>query len=272
MRRLVFLAIAILLAVALFARMHRPAEARDHLTGIVLMAPSSTTIIVHHEPFAGMPAMTMTFAVPAGTVVHPGDHIAAEVDRSTDPWTLSAIAVTAAPASQRRPQIPFLAVGDHVPNTTFIDQHGRRMTLAALRGHPYALTFIYTRCQDPRMCPLVSAKVHQVQTHTAGTPIALVEVSLDPAFDRPPVLARYAALFGAEPARWHLLTGDPRAVLDFAARFRILERSAGPQTIVHSERLAVVDATGRITRFFDDAAWRPEDVERALQRSMAPEP
>ena len=207
----------------------------------------------------------MTYAVPPRTIVHPGDHIAAEVDRSTDPWSLSAIRIIAgAQAVQRRPDLAFLTVGSLVPDTAFIEQRGRRMTLTALRGHPYALTFIYTRCQDPRMCPLVSAKMHQVQTRTAGTQVALVEVSLDPAFDLPPVLARYGTLFSAEPARWHLLTGDPRTVLDFAERFRILERSAGPLTIVHSERLAVVDATGRITRFFDDAAWRPSDVERAL--------
>jgi cytochrome oxidase Cu insertion factor (SCO1/SenC/PrrC family) len=54
-------------------------------------------------------------------------------------------------------------------------------------------------------------------------------------------------------------------VLDFAARFRILERSAGPTTIVHTERLAVVDARGRITQFFDDATWDPSDVERAIR-------
>jgi cytochrome oxidase Cu insertion factor (SCO1/SenC/PrrC family) len=103
-----------------------------------------------------------------------------------------------------------------------------------------------------------------VQTRTASTNAALVEVSLDPAYDRPPVLARYGKLFGADPTRWHLFTGDPRTVLDFAARFRILERSAGPDTILHTERLAIVDASGRITGFFDDASWHASDVATAL--------
>jgi cytochrome oxidase Cu insertion factor (SCO1/SenC/PrrC family) len=260
MRKLLFFT-AVLVALA-----GSVADARDHLTGIVLMAPSATTVMVHHEAFAGMPAMTMDFSIPAGTVVHPGDHIAADVDRSTEPWSLSEVHVTAdAPTGKTLPP-NFLNVGDHVPNLPVVDQRGRHETLAVLRGHPYALTFIYTRCQDPRMCPFVSGKLHVVQTKTAGTGDQLVEVSLDPAYDRPPVLARYGATFGADPNRWHMFTGDPRTVLDFAARFGILEHSAGPTTIVHSERLAIVDASGRITQLIDNANWQPALIISALDK------
>jgi protein SCO1/2 len=235
-----------------------------HLAGIVLMTLSPTSLVVHHEAFGGMPAMTMTFSVPAGTAVHPGDHFAADVDEKTEPWSLSALHVTSLAMVQHNTLPKFLNAGDTVPDIPFVDEQGRRERLSALHGHPYALTFIYTRCRDPKMCPLVSAKLQQVQTRTAGTPVDLVEVSLDPAYDRPPVLARYGKTFGADPARWHLFTGDPRSVLDFAARFRILERSAGADTIVHSERLAIVDAKGRITQLFDDANWQPSAIVTAL--------
>jgi cytochrome oxidase Cu insertion factor (SCO1/SenC/PrrC family)/Cu/Ag efflux protein CusF len=264
MRRVFSLAFA--LALAAFSS--APAQARDRLTGIVLMNPAGNMVLVHHEPFAGMPAMTMSFRIPPGTVLHPGEHIAAEVDRTNDPWSLSAIRVTAAATAQHLQLPHFVNVGDRVPDLAFVDQRGRATTLAALRGTPYALTFMYTRCRDPRMCPFVSAKMHLVQSRTAGSPVQLVEVSLDPAYDRPPVLARYGATFGADPARWHLITGNPKAVLDFAARFRILERSAGPTTIIHSERLAIVDAHGRITRLIDNATWKADDVANALTAAI----
>jgi cytochrome oxidase Cu insertion factor (SCO1/SenC/PrrC family) len=260
MRRLLAL-LALLLACT-----GAPAFARDHLTGIVLMQSAPAIVLVHHEAFAGMPSMTMEFSVPAGTVLHPGDHITADVDRAHDPWTLSGIHVTTAGVSAPHYTLPaFLNVGDTMPNITFVDQRGKHETLAALRGHPYVLTFMYTRCRDPRMCPFVSAKIHMVQSRTAGTPVEMVEVSLDPAYDRPPVLARYGAEFGADPARWHLLTGDPKTVLDFAARFRILERSAGPDVIVHSERLAIVNPAGRITKLYDNATWKADDVAHAVR-------
>ena len=262
MRRLVALTIAI----ALVALAGAPAGASDHITGIVLMDQTGNTVIVHHEPFAGMPAMSMTFTVPPGTTLHHGEHIAGDVDRSSDPWKLTRVRVTAAAAVQRNDAPKFLNVGDTVPDLPFVDQRGRRETLAALHGKPYALTFMYTRCRDPRMCPFVSAKMHMIQSRTAGSDVQLVEVSLDPVYDQPAVLAKYGTTFGADPARWHLLTGPPRPVLDFAARFGILERSAGRETIVHSERLAIVDGNGRITRFFDNASWKADDVTRALGR------
>jgi protein SCO1/2 len=158
---------------------------------------------------------------------------------------------------------PIARVGDWVADVPFVDQRGHAMSLRALRGAPFAVSFIYTRCPDPHMCPLVSAKFHALQQRLPGR-ASLVEVSLDPAFDQPRVLARYGAAFGADPHRWHLLTGDPRTVLDFAAHFGILEEAQGPVKIVHSERLAIVDADGRIVRFFDDARWSPGDVLAAL--------
>ena len=54
------------------------------------------------------------------------------------------------------------------------------------------LSFIYTRCPDPTMCPLVTLKFGRMVPLLAGTPIGLLEVTLDPAYDTPPVLRRYA--------------------------------------------------------------------------------
>lgn len=231
------------------------------------MTPGVNEVVVHHGAFAGMPSMTMTFRMSSATRLKPGDRIAADVDRATEPWTLSNVHVAGSEIPARQvAAAPFLKPGERVPDTTFFDQSGHRFSLAALAGTPYALTFMYTRCVDPAMCPLISAKYRSIQMQTRS-PIALVEISLDPAYDQPPVLARYAAAFAANPARWHLLTGDPRHVLDFAARFGILEHSAGPVTIVHSERLAIVGRDGRIARLYDNAAWSPADVMRDLHRA-----
>jgi protein SCO1/2 len=261
MRR--FGVVAALIAVVLSTA---AAEASEHLTGIVLMTPAAGEVILHHSPFGGMPAMTMTFRVPTKTRLNPGDRISAEVDRSSEPWSLARIETQAGQSDAAAPPAPAVArVGDLVPDAAFIDQNGRSMSLRELRATPLAISFIYTRCRDGKMCPLVSAKFRLLQHELKGR-AALVEVSLDPAYDRPPILARYGAAFGADPTRWHLLTGDPKTVLDVAARFGILEQAAGPVQIVHSERLAIVGVNGRIERFFDDAAWSSNDVLAALQR------
>jgi cytochrome oxidase Cu insertion factor (SCO1/SenC/PrrC family) len=260
MRRLALF--AALLASSVFDR--RDVLAADRLSGIVLMQPSAETAVVHHGPYAGMPAMTMTFHVAPGTLLHVGDRFSADVDRTREPWTLTRVHIDGSEIFAARPAQPaFLARGDVVPDLAVVDQRGRRFHLRQLRGRRYALTFIYTRCVDPTMCPLVSAKFRSIQAHMAAS-TALLEVSLDPAYDRPPILARFAARYAADPTRWSIVTGEPRAVLDFATRFGILERSAGPVAIVHTERLAIVDRGGRIDRLIDGATWSATDIARDL--------
>src|SRR6202043_685405 len=100
---------------------------------------------------------------------------------------------------------------------------------------------IYTRCRDARECPLVSAKFHVLQEKTKPNELRLVEVSIDPAFDRPAVLARYARTFEADPARWTFLTGDPQKVLDFALSFDVTAFSDPHAGMIHNERTVIVD-------------------------------
>jgi protein SCO1/2 len=259
------LACAAFAALILIGAVH--ATAGERLRGIVIAVTGPAAVLVHHDPFGGMPAMTMTFAVPSGTTLHPGDRIVATVDETSQPWSLTGISVTGSQIPARPARLPaFVRVGETPGDPPFVDQTGRPFRLASLRGRPYALAFVYTRCRDPDECPLVSGKFHVLQDAARPQRFALVEVSLDPAYDRPPVLARYAATFGMDARVWHIVTGPPRAVLDFAARFGILERSAGPVTIAHSERLVIVDGSGRIGAFVDGARWSTHAVASALSR------
>ena len=72
------------------------------------------------------------------------------------------------------------------------------------------------------MCPLISAKFGQLQERFAGSDTHLVEITLDPQYDRPAILEKYAQVFGAKDARWTLGTGDTNDVLNFSAQFGIL--------------------------------------------------
>ncbi len=236
-----------------------------HLHGVVLQTNSDNTAIVHHSAYSGMPAMTMTFRLPPGVVVHAADRIEADVDEHGSIWTLENVHVAHVSVYHAPPRPRPLAVGDPAPDDAFVDQHDHAFRFASLRGHAYALTFVYTRCRDARMCPLTSAKYRQLQ---AALPRGseLAEVTLDAAFDRPDVLAEYGKLYGADPAHWHILTGPPLAVGTFVERYGVDERTAGA-TILHTERLAVVGSDGRIARFFENASWSTDAVLAALKQA-----
>jgi len=163
-------------------------------------------------------------------------------------------------------------VGEQIPQTAFIDQDGKPFTFGSLRGTPFVLAFVYTRCRDARECPLISAKFHLLQQQTKPGELRLVEVSIDPAFDRPTVLSKYARRFDADPSRWTFLTGDPQKVLDFALRFDVTAFADPHVGMIHNERTVVVDRDGTIRQLIDEVQWSPDEIVaqvRANQRLAA---
>jgi cytochrome oxidase Cu insertion factor (SCO1/SenC/PrrC family) len=117
-----------------------------------------------------------------------------------------------------------------VPEFSLIERSGRRVDAAALRGNVWIADFIYTRCTDT--CPLQSAQMARLQTEYRDDPdLRLVSITVDPERDTPQVLARYAARFGADPARWLFLTGEKTAIFRLAREgFRLgVEEPAGTE-------------------------------------------
>ncbi len=98
-----------------------------------------------------------------------------------------------------------------VPSFALIERSGKEITLADLHGRVWVADFIWTRCPDA--CPLMSAVMGRLQAEFADeAAFRLVSFSIDPTYDTPAVLARYATKYGANPARWFFLTGDKETI------------------------------------------------------------
>jgi len=164
------------------------------------------------------------------------------------------------PAPRQRPFVPPLREGDTVPDLALVDQGGRRFDFSTTGGRTTIVSFVYTRCRDARMCPLIAAKFARMQRELRGTPIRLVTVTLDPGYDTPHVLARYGAVYGADPAVWSLLTGSTRAVDELVARFGVIVERPQPGVILHTEAAVIIDGRGRVARFVDGSTWLPDDL------------
>lgn len=161
--------------------------------------------------------------------------------------------------------VDLLRVGDPVPATAFVDQRGKPFSFSQVRGRSTVMAFVYTRCRDMRECPLISAKFYSLQEKLRGGPFHLVEVSIDPSYDRPVVLAAYARTFGADPERWSLVTGDPALVLDFALRFDVIPFPDQRVGLIHQERTVIVDPSGKIAQMVDEASWSPDEIAAAAR-------
>lgn len=258
--------------------------------GLVLgTLPAKGEAIVRHDAFLGKPAGPSVFRVEPPSAMR-GVRIGATVDGTADidstPWTLREIrvvgseSVTGAPpdAAPEQPQVlrdvHHVAIGEYAPAPAFVDQTGRAFSLRDLRGGMVVMAFVYTRCRDARECPLISARFHLLQERFRGQPVHLVEVTLDPAYDRPAVLARYGRTFAADPSRWTLATGDPETVLNFAAQFDVTAFPDARVGLIHPERTVVLDTYGAIRELVDEGAWTPDEIVAAVahDRRLASNP
>jgi protein SCO1/2 len=248
--------------------------------GLVLATvPAKGELIVRHGALFGAPAAIQTFRVSGRDLgrLRAGETIEATADADSTPWTVSEIrvlgkeSITGAPAdvdsggSQILRDVHHVVVGEYAPTPELVDERGRAFSLRDLRGQAVVMAFVYTRCRDARECPLITARFRALQDLFAGKPVHLVEITLDPLFDRPAVLARYGRTFGQDPARWTLATGDPDTVLDFAAQFEVTAFPDHRVGLIHPEKTVILDRYGAIRELIDEGAWTPGEIQAAVQ-------
>lgn len=169
---------------------------------------------------------------------------------------VAAIALVAAPARA-------LAPGDRLDDAGLVTQSGAPFRFAALHGRSVALAFVYTRCADAGFCPAVAAKFAWLQSRIDPRRAALVLVSLDPAYDTPPVLRAYGRRFAADPARWSLVTGAPARVDGFLRAAGVSARH-DPGRVVHDDALVLLDPDGRVAAVVSGTDWPPDGALAAL--------
>jgi protein SCO1/2 len=133
------------------------------------------------------------------------------------------------------------------PPFALVDQRGRAVSLADLRGKVLAITFIFTTCSDS--CPVITAKLGQIR-HRLGADFGprarFVSISVDPLTDTPERLRAYAAKFDADVPGWSFLTGTPAQIDDVVHRFGAYSRRGSAGAVDHLSLTSLVDAQGRL--------------------------
>lgn len=241
------------------------------IEGLVLRVDrAAASMLVSHQATAQMPAMVMSLRVGrAGDLferLKPGSRIRFEL-KAGEARRVSVIDSRQAD-DFRFPELPEeLPVGAVVPDFSLVDQQGRAVTLASLRGRVVLVNFLYTRCPLPEVCPRLAASFASLQRRFGDRlrrDLMLVSITLDPAYDTPPVLARYAATMRADPDGWRFLTGETTPV---ARRFGLLHW-AEEGVIVHNSQTAVVDRSGRLIAMVEGSTYRLEQLADLVRQAL----
>lgn len=149
---------------------------------------------------------------------------------------------------------PELETVGQVPDFSFTNQDGKKITNKDYEGKVYVAEFFFTTC--PTICPVMNESMIKIQNKFLGNPnVGMASFTIDPEHDTPEVLKEYAKEHGISKPQWHLLTGDREKVFELSNAGFNLYVGEGPESeggFEHSGFFALIDQDGNIRCRKDD--------------------
>lgn len=240
--------------------------------------------IAHEDIKDYMPGMTMPFNVRDDWVFEiaaPGNQIAANlIVDGTQSW-LEDVVITEGPTSGAATgpiEGAGPAPGTEAPDYRLVNQDGKTISLHDYKGKALLLTFIYTRCQDPNQCTLMSSNFAAIDQRLHEQPelydkTHLLSISFDPTYDTPKVLRSYGASYTGKYsdenfAHWEFASGSADEVKGVAQFFGLKyfqDTPSGTEQVIHSLRTAVIGPDGKVVKVYRGNDWQPEDLVKETQ-------
>jgi protein SCO1 len=141
------------------------------------------------------------------------------------------------------------AIGRVLADLELIDQHGRPLRLADLRGRPLVLSLVYTSCYS--VCSGLTLHLRDVvrmaqQTLGAGR-FSVLTVGFDTRHDTPARMLAYGRERGIDVADWRLASADATTIGRLADDVGFTW-AASPGGFDHIAQVTIVDADGRVAQ------------------------
>jgi len=141
-----------------------------------------------------------------------------------------------------------------IPSFALTERDGRTVTTDDLRGSIWVADFFFTSCAGP--CPALSLRMRSIQqsVRSFDGDVKLVSFSVDPEFDTPAVMTRYAERYEADPKLWWFLTTNDKPAMHRLVKEGFLQAvspGAGGNPIIHTTQILLVDREGRIRAWHD---------------------
>jgi protein SCO1/2 len=236
--------------------------------------------------------MTMPFTVGEASAwvfeppheVAPGDQIAATLIVDGAKSWLEDIVITkesSDTATSATAEVLGPKAGDEVPDYRLINQDGKAIRIHEYKGKTLLLTFIYTRCQDPGQCTLMSSNFAIIDQELQKQSdlyqkTHLLSISFDSEYDTPKVLRSYGAAYTGRYSdetftHWEFASGSEDEVKGIAKYFGLryyVDSSSGKEQVIHSLRTALIGPDSKIVKIYRGNEWKPDEVLKDLRAAV----
>lgn len=159
-----------------------------------------------------------------------------------------------------------LDANEPAPAFDLVNQDGKRVRLADLRGKTVVLTFLFTSCTD--VCPTLVHTLQQVERQLSAPErgqVRFVGITIDPKRDTPAQLAKFMGERKLNARRWSLLTGAVETLTKVADDYGMVVRPAPRGDFVHNSVFVVIDPQGFERVEFHGVATPSAEIAAAVR-------
>lgn len=145
-----------------------------------------------------------------------------------------------------------------------LNQNNQTVSFFADSGKITVVNFFFTRC--PSFCPNMNKELFRVVKAYERNPLVhFLSISVDPEYDTPGVLKKYAGNYPAKADKWNFLTGNKAEIYKLAQEdFLVdaLKDTTQLNNVIHSSKLILLDPKKRIRGYYDSGD--KEQVDRLV--------
>ena len=141
------------------------------------------------------------------------------------------------------------AIGGDVGDHTFLDGHGKQVSLESLRGKPVVISLIYTSCYH--ICPTVTtnlAQVVKIALDALGEDsFSVLTIGFDTPVDTPDRMRVFASQRNIDLDNWHFVSANPETMQGLSADVGF-SYFGSPKGYDHMIQVTVLDSEGKVYR------------------------
>jgi cytochrome oxidase Cu insertion factor (SCO1/SenC/PrrC family) len=159
------------------------------------------------------------------------------------------------------------APADGLPSITLIDQQGRALSLASLKGKLALVAFIHTQCEGP--CELITGHMKQVAQSLGAnfnSEVTMVSITTEPQEDGSSELMAYAKAQGVDGQGWLFLTGAPAKIRRLLALYGVLAEQSKSDHVVE---IFLVGADGVAMRRYNGVTTPVQVIASDIRRTAS---
>ena len=142
----------------------------------------------------------------------------------------------------------------------FANHLGDSISWSDLKGKIVVADFFFTRC--PAICPRMTINMKRLQESIhngqrvgdkTNDKIHFLSISIDPERDSVPRLKAWADRFQINPEQWWLLTGEKKAIYDFAleeVKLGVVDGNGVDTNFIHSDRFILIDSNRHVRGYY----------------------